>query len=395
MRRFIALVPFPVILLLAACGGGGSSDLSTGGGGTNPPPSGSNVATLTIDAGPSQNSVNTAFVSVTVCSPGSTTNCQTIDHIEVDTGSYGLRLISAALPSAFALPPETDASGDTIVECTVFADGVSWGPVNTADVTIGGETASSVPIQIIGSSDFSTVPSSCSDRGMTEDTVSTFGANGILGVGAFVQDDGFYYTCPSGVCSQIEPSLAQEVANPVALFATDNNGVIVELPSVSATGSASVTGALVFGIGTESNNSLGTATTIYTLDPETGNLSITFNGTIYSSSFLDSGSNANYFVDSSIPVCASGFFCPSSTMALTATVTGINNASNSVGFNVANADDLFSANTTGIAFNNLAAPEQPDNDAFDFGLPFFLGTYVYTAIAGQSTPGGTGPYVAF
>jgi hypothetical protein len=26
----------------------------------------------------------------------------------------------------------------------------------------------------------------------------TFGANGILGVGAFVQDDGFYYTCPQG-----------------------------------------------------------------------------------------------------------------------------------------------------------------------------------------------------
>jgi len=209
-----------------------------------------------------------------------------------------------------------------------------------------------------------------------------------------VQDDGFYYTCPSGVCGEIEPSLAQEVANPVALFATDNNGVIVELPSVTATGSASVTGALVFGIGTESNNNLGTSTTIYTLDPDTGNLSITFNGSIYSSSFLDSGSNANYFVDSSITVCASGFFCPSSTLALTASVTGINNASNSVGFNVANADDLFSANTAGVAFNNLAAPE-PDSDAFDFGLPFFLGTYVYTAIAGQSTPGGTGPYVAF
>jgi len=36
------------------------------------------------------------------------------------------------------------------------------------------------------------------------------------------------------------------------------------------------------------------------LDPDTGNLSITFNGSTFSSSFIDSGSNANYFVDSAI-----------------------------------------------------------------------------------------------
>jgi hypothetical protein len=394
MRRFIALVPFAVVFMLAACGGGGSSDLSGGGGTTPPPPSGNNVAPLTIDAGPSQNSVNTAFVSVTVCSPGSTTNCQTVDHIEVDTGSYGLRIIASALPSTFVLPPETDASGDTIVECTVFADGVSWGPVNTADVSVSGETAPSTPIQIIGSSNFATVPSDCSSRGsVVEDSVATFGANGILGVGAFVQDDGFYYTCPSGVCAQIEPSLAQEVANPVAFFTTDNNGVIIQLPSVPASGSASVIGSLVFGIGTESNNGLGSAT-IYTVDPDTGNLNITFNGSIYSSSFIDSGSNANYIVDDSIPTCASGFFCPASSLSLSAKITGFNNASNAFGFNVANADNLFTANTSGVAFNNLAAPEAED-DVFDFGLPFFLGLNVYTAIAGESTPGGDGPYVAF
>jgi hypothetical protein len=392
MRRLIALFPVALVFMLAACGGGGSSDLS-GGGGTTPPPTGNNVAALTVDAGPSQNSVNTPFVTVTVCAPGSTTNCQTVDHIEVDTGSYGLRIISSAMSSSFVLPYETDGSGNTIVECTVFADGVSWGPVATADVQIGGETASSVPIQIIGSSSFSAVPTDCSSRGTAEDTVGTFGANGILGVGAFVQDDGFYYTCPQESCAPIEPSLAEEVANPVASFATDNNGVIVELPSVPAAGSTTITGSLVFGIGTESNNALGSAT-IYTLDPDTGNLSVTFNGSAFSSSFIDSGSNANYLVDSSIPTCTSGFFCPSSTLSLSATVTGINGASNAYSFSVANADDLFSNNPSGVAFNNLAAPEG-DSDTFDFGLPFFLGLNVYTAIAGESTPGGNGPYVAF
>jgi hypothetical protein len=395
MRRLIAVVPVALLMALGACGGGGSSDL--GGGGTTPAPpivtSGSNVATLTVDAGPAENSVNTPFVTVTVCSPGSTTNCQTVDHIEVDTGSYGLRIISSALASTFVLPFEMDPSNNTIVECTVFADGISWGPVAMADVQVTGETASNIPIQIIGSAAFATPPSDCSSRGATEDTVGTFGANGILGVGAFVQDDGFYYTCPQEVCGAIEPTLAEEVSNPVAFFAADNNGVIVELPTVPAAGSDLVTGALVFGIGTESNNDLGSAT-IYSLDPDTGNLSVTFNGSAYSSSFIDSGSNANYFVDAAIPVCTSGFFCPTSTVAFTATITGINAASNAVNFSVANADSLFDANTSGVAFSNLAAPES-DSDSFDFGLPFFFGVNVYTAIAGQSTPGGTGPYVAF
>ena len=393
MRRLIALVSVATVLGLAACGGGGSSDLSGGGGGGTTPPAGNNVATLTVDAGPDQNSVNTPFVSVTVCSPGSTTNCTTVDHIEVDTGSYGLRIIASALPSSFALPYETDSNNNTIVECTVFADGISWGPVETADIQIAGEAASSVPVQIIGSSSFTTPPADCSSRGMTEDSVETFGANGILGVGAFVQDDGFYYTCPSGTCAPIEPSLNEEVSNPVAFFATDNNGVVVVLPNVPAAGSTTLTGSLIFGIGTESNNALGSAM-IYTLDPDTGNLSITFNNSTFSESFIDSGSNANYFVDSSIPTCTSGFFCPSSTLSLSATVTGINNASTAVSFDVANADDLFNGNTSGVAFNNLAAPES-QTDSFDFGLPFFLGRSVYTAIADQSTPGGNGPYIAF
>ena len=393
MRRLIALVSVATVLGLAACGGGGSSDLSGGGGGGTTPPAGNNVATLTVDAGPDQNSVNTPFVSVTVCSPGSTTNCTTVDHIEVDTGSYGLRIIASALPSSFALPYETDSNNNTIVECTVFADGISWGPVETADIQIAGEAASSVPVQIIGSSSFTTPPADCSSRGMTEDSVETFGANGILGVGAFVQDDGFYYTCPSGTCAPIEPSLNEEVSNPVAFFATDNNGVVVVLPNVPAAGSTTLTGSLIFGIGTESNNALGSAM-IYTLDPDTGNLSITFNNSTFSESFIDSGSNANYFVDSSIPTCTSGFFCPSGTLSLSATVTGINNASTAVSFDVANADDLFNNNTSGVAFNNLAAPES-DTDSFDFGLPFFLGRSVYTAIADQSTPGGNGPYIAF
>jgi hypothetical protein len=73
---------------------------------------------------------------------------------------------------------------------------------------------------------------------------------------------------------------------------------------------------------------------------------------------------------------------------------GTNSANATVDFSVANADSLFDSNPTGVAFVNLAAPNSL-SDSFDFGLPFFYGRNVFTAIAGQSTPGGDGPYVAF
>ena len=37
----------------------------------------------------------------------------------------------------------------------------------------------------------------------------------------------------------------------------------------------------------------------------------------------------------------------------------------------------------------------PNAGSFDWGLPFFYGRAVFTAIEGQSTPGGAGPYWAF
>lgn len=396
MRTLNILFAASALALLGSCGGGGGSDFGSGGSGSGSqtiPSSGANVATLTVDAGPAQNSVNTAYLSVEVCAPGSTTNCATVDHIEIDTGSYGLRIIASALPSSFVLPAEVDASSNPIIECTVFADGVSWGPVVQADIHISGEAAAQVPMQIIGSSSVPAPPTDCSDQGQQlEDTVALFGANGILGVGPFVEDDGLYYSCPQGACSVTTVNIAQEVSNPVAFFAADNNGAIVELPAVGVSGVDSLTGSLVFGIGTEANNGLGSAA-IYGLD-NMGNLSTSFNGTTFDASFIDSGSNANYFADSSIPTCSDGFFCPTSTLSLQAAITGVNSVSAPINFSVANADTLFNSNPAGVAFVNLAAPNSMLT-SFDWGLPFFFGQNVFVAIAGQPTPAGNGPYVAF
>jgi len=398
MRRLIAIASIAVVLSIGGCGWGSPATTAA-----TVMPTGSNAAMITVDAGPSTASgiasINTPFVSVTICAPGSASNCQTIDHVEVDTGSYGLRLLSSVVDSTLALQQEMDTSGGAIVECTVFADGFSWGPVKAADIQIAGEAAAAVPIQIIGDPAFAGVPAACSSTGPAEDTVATFGANGILGVGPFVQDDsGNYYTCTSGVCNPTSIGIALEVSNPVAFFAADNNGVIVELPAVAAGGSAPLTGSLVFGIGTETNNGLGNAK-IYGVDPSLGEFTVTYKTQAYPQSFIDSGSNANYFVDSTIAPCSStapgaGFFCPTATLSLSATVTGTNNASDTIAFSVGNAQDLFNNNTAAVAFAELGAPSAQSN-SFDWGLPFFFGRNVYTAIANSNTPGGIGPYVAF
>jgi hypothetical protein len=371
----------------------------------------SNVQPITVNTGPAAGPpynepyVDGAFTSVTVCVPGSVTNCQTISGILVDTGSSGLRILSSAL--TLSLPQQTGSNGNPIVECLPFIESITWGPVQTVDMTIAGEEAKSLPIQVIGSPKFSTIPDGCTSYGVPEDDLENLRANGLLGVGSFVQDcgsactvsgssnPGLYYTCPSSGCEVTTESLSNQVQNPVALFATDNNGVIIELPPVSGA-VTSITGSLVFGIGTQSNNGLGSAT-VYTIDPSTGNFTTVYGGVSYTdASFLDSGSNALYFLDSNttgIPTCRdyTFWYCPSTTLNLSASNQGTNGATGTVDFVVGNADTL-TANENDAAVNGLAGPI---SGTFDWGLPFFFGRNVYTAIEGQNTPAGVGPYWAY
>jgi hypothetical protein len=352
---------------------------------------------------------------VTICVPGTTT-CQNIDHIQVDTGSSGLRIISTVL--TLSLPLQKDSTGNVLAECVHFVDGSSWGPLKLADIKIAGETASNLAVQIIGDSAYQTIPTGCVGTGTAEDTVAAFGANGILGVGPFIQDCGpaclqaggaTYYLCTSNTaCTDSGMPLAMQITNPVTAFATDNNGVIIELPAVSAT-AASVSGSLIFGIGTQGNNGLGSAQ-VLTLDSVAA-LTTNYKSQTLTQSFIDSGSNAYYFPDpnNTIAVCAQGthapgFFCPGTTLNLSATLMGANGVSSSINFSVADANALFSTNSTVAAAATLAAPSTGvsadgstfnGTDTFDWGLPFYFGRNVYTAIENKTTSAGVGPYFAF
>jgi hypothetical protein len=389
------------LLALVGCGGGGGDS----GGGPTPPTPTDNTVAIVVDAGPG-GYVNLLFTSVTICAPGASTNCQTIDHVQVDTGSNGLRIFSSVLSPALSLQQQRDANGNPIVECTQFADGFSWGPVKIADVRLAGEQASSVPIQVIADPAFTTIPSSCSNTGPPENDVETFGANGILGVGHFLEDcgtacaqsaiPGTYYSCPASGCVPARVAVAAQVQNPVALFAADNNGVVIQLPSIPAIGAATANGTMRFGIGTQSNNSLGGAT-VLAVDATTGNLTTVYNNKSYTSSYVDAGSNGTFFGTGLFANCSAsfdGFYCPATAQTVSATIRGTNGATSNVQFSVGNAMQLVTANPTFYAFNNLAG-SNADPSTFGWGLPFFYGRSVFTAIEGRSTTGGTGPYVAF
>jgi hypothetical protein len=353
---------------------------------------------------------NIAGVSVTICVSG-TTNCQTIDNIQLDTESFGLRLASAAANQLLNALPHVVIAGNQVAECTAFADGYTWGSIRTADVKIGGETAAAIPIQIVGDMPQSAVLTGGCSTGALELTPADLGANGILGVGVAPTDCGAlcanppagnssYYSCPSGAnCVQTVLPIAQQVANPVAKFPKDNNGVILSMPAIGPTGQATVTGTVTFGINTQSNNAMPATVTKLTTNPF-GDVNATFNGNPVTA-FFDSGSNAYFFTDGTLPACTgntSAFYCPASTVIRTVNVASFNQSTSGapngkpLSMSVGNASQLLANGN--YALNDLAGSLGNGASFVDLGMPFFYGQTVYYGMD-QSSSGGSSPFVAF
>ena len=384
-----------------------------------------NVQAITVNSGVTGQFPNMVMTSVTICAPGSSA-CQTIPNIQVDTGSSGLRLLASTV--TLPLPAVVSAdSGAAYGECVAFADGVAWGSLAIADVKLGGESAASMSVQVIQDNGVGpAIPASCSAQGIPEDSLALLGANGILGVGPLLQDcgdycagtaDAIYYLCPAGSsCVEATLPTAGQVGNPAAFLAQDNiaqdnNGVILQLPAIPATGASSASGSMVFGIGTRANNALTAAVIAVSDGVNAGSFSAVYGGATLTGGVFDSGSSGLYFDDAGIPTCTqsttagdlSGFFCPGTETALSlvpinVTIIGSNGVSVLITANVANA--LFLVTQPGAAnlsvFNDLAGPAGSMlPDAFVFGAPFFFGRSVYTAFEQRSTPSGAGPYFAF
>ena len=219
---------------------------------------------------------------------------------------------------------------------------------------------------------------------------------------------GMYYACTAaGACSDSTLALASQIKNPVAALPAHNNGVLLQLPAISPNGAVSVTGSLILGIGTSSNNTLsGTPITVPASGIRAGYFTASYNGRTLANSFIDSGSSVYFVDDAGIPTCTGNladWYCPGSANALSAltfnvVLTGSNGAATSSSFSIANTQYLFSqpGSASLWAFSNLGAPAGGTFGAsLDLGLPFFFGKTVFTAIEQRGTPYGTGPYFAF
>jgi Protein of unknown function (DUF3443) len=427
------------VLALAGCGGNGSNKATT--------TTIDNTATLTASSGLNGLSggiVNGLYTTVTVCQHGSTT-CATINNVQVDTGSIGLRLAQGTLGSVMLTP--INVNGSQLEECIQYGDtSYSWGPLEFADVQIAGEKASNIPVQLLGQVS-APAPSNCLTMPVNsnlpgtppgnEDTVASLGSDGILGIAGHIFDCGNacttvsftagypYYICPNGTCQAVGVPTADQAVNPVSQFTgSDNNGVMITLPTVASSGAMSVSGTMNFGIGTRTNNALGNAK-VYALDPCENFPTVTFNGVTYNDTqcttnsggmggFLDTGSNALYISDANTLKSFGIFDCPSGSRGFnfycvnggTATLSGVTliaiggAGSATVSLNINDASTLFGTNNA--VFNDLGSDSvpggNPSTDFWDLGMPFFLGRTVFVSISGTAMPPGVNApngYVAF
>ena len=425
------LVSLVALLLLASCGGGGTHDSGAGLG-----PSGQrarlsgmeNVVPLVVDSELATSGVNRLYTSVTLCKPGST-QCQTIDHVLVDTGSVGLRLLATAVSSRLQLSKAKNDQGNVLLSCAKFLDqSYAWGPMALADVKLGALVAANTPIQLVGDANYDAFSTQCPSEGMTNGaydgwqsivTQADLGANGILGIGLAKQDCGVpceplppdgapilkrYFACRDRTCTGVNVTALpakQHLQQVVSRFPTDNNGFAIRMDAVPDAGAATATGKLIFGLGTRDNNQFVTHQLIPT------DIDGLLSGTISSAlppkgaflyTFFDTGSNGIYF-DWDLSFCrGSIFYCPISDVAFTVRLLGNAGPSLLANFTIGNAASMFQQGfaalpTLGGAINL--------ESALDLGLPFFYGRTVLIGIDGQEAtgvgPGGgkvVGPFYA-
>lgn len=326
---------------LTACGGGG------GGGGSGSPstpvqpnnvvgaaPNNSITVNYANYSGPATNvpqSWNRPFVSVTICN--ATGTCSTLNNILLDTGSYGLRIDAAQLPPGFPLlPSANDASGKPLTDCAIFASGYVWGGVYGATVKLGGETATNIPIQVYNDQNSpATPPSSClAISGTNMGAASSLAANGILGVGPIASDtSSLYYQkqCAANAACQATNPLPSAILNPVAGFSADSNGIIITNPSTGVGPAYNMTGNLVFGVNTQSDNQLAGYTMVAADAVDGVNISVTDQAglqTSSASSYLDTGSTLNATYLSTTPTAILNgmtFYNPPNNLTLPLSVT--------------------------------------------------------------------------
>ena len=380
-----------LLLTLLACGGGNSTTTTVSGAGINslgqspdvslPFVQTDNNLLVQVSDGPRgfmAPNANILYATVTVCSPTDTSHCVSIDHVQVDTGSVGLRVL-ASLVKDLGLPPLQIASSPDPVrnawECFPFVIGGLWGANATAVVGLGRQFTSPVAVQLIEDNTDANAalqaPDNCiaAADGNLLSSASSLGSNGILGIGStnldcgnvclqgsYATDAQFvqYYSYAPGstgkaqcasnmaLCSSVVASVPVnlQVANPISNLQNSRyrDGVVLAMPAVGNPGAATATGELIFGVDSVvdanglSGNTVPSGVTKVQLGADTNNLPAYLSITTqlmhgaspqtFIGSYLDTGTNGIFFTDSSsaaLPLCAaSSWYCPAGLTTLNA-----------------------------------------------------------------------------
>jgi len=450
-RIFWHAVALALLAFLAACGGGDSTTTTISGSGLNSLGLSPSVATnfvqtennlqVMVENGPQTFGTNTnlLYATVKVCTPGDATQCDTIDHVIVDTGSVGLRVLASKIVRAVLPPIQLSTNPAPIQnawECFPFVIGGLWGANVAADIVLGTQRTTSPPVAIQLIDDLGVLKATDNCNSIVNSTAlksnilnsaGSLGANGILGIGSTNLDCGLdcksaryqdrphnittgssvlYYQCPQGTRDPTACSLAPmdtpfQVSNPVSAMSADfSAGVVLVMPAIpdGQPGAATASGELILGVGTRTNNTVPTGVRKVllgvgmALNPDSY-LSITtrFNGMTFANSYLDTGTNALFFYDPSIATCQnSTWYCPLSKMNVEALLSDGDGPvppllvdTVAVPFQIGNFEALSSTNNT--AFNNAVgyvpmSSGAPDTTTFAWGMPFFYGKKVYMSI---------------
>ena len=414
-KQILAVASFASLLLLSACGGGG-------GGAVQPVAATANQIPVVVEQFNAANPVpNRPYVTVTVCDGAN--QCQDIDHVLLDTGSSGLRLMPGVLN--IQLPGQQTASGAQTAECVQYGAGYFWGAQRLATLRLAGEIATAIPITVAGDS---SIPSSAPPGCVATGPNAISGQpefKGILGIGPQAYDCGpfcsqstdaqMYFSCTggaSGSCKPITMPVADQTPNPIIKFLSDNNGSILSFPA-AAQASGTLLGSLIFGIGTQANNQLA-GRNVY--QPVVDNMPFPALGAnidgVASFAFLDSGTNAYAISQGGTPgilnrspftqaisgtaVCgqAGGPYCPSQPVSLQIRLNSLlGTPSTYQSIQLANPAQALQDNLAVVP--GLAFQDNPFPGYSALGLPFYFGRSVMTAIDGVGTPYGVGPYWAF
>jgi hypothetical protein len=289
------------------------------------------------------------------------------------------------------------SGGQILTNCAIFGFGVSYGPVQTADIYIADKFAKNVPLQIFGQN--LTPPNGCaSTAGGPPWVASQFGANGLLGVDIASVATGYYYSCNTdGSSCEPDSSTSTTVSNPVSKFQNDNNGVTIALDGIPPSGATEpVLGVLIFGVGTQADNTPPEGTVPLQAD-SSGQINLQIDGNTSVPAIIDSGTPVLSFYNSSLPQCpsGSGYYCPpvppadcaptdNTIICLGLSSSGASTPVYDVEYTVGNTDDQTS--------NDIAFDETLARHGLAFlGLPVFFGRSISFVNDGQQSPLGTGP----